>query len=60
MAVVASVIALPLFRLREAYFSIAMWVFSEIVTALVMKATWLGGSAGLPLIIHTPRQLRHL
>jgi branched-chain amino acid transport system permease protein len=48
-AVVASVIALPLFRLREAYFSIAMWVFSEIIAALVMKATWLGGSAGLPL-----------
>jgi len=48
-AVVAAVIALPLFRLREAYFSIAMWVFSEIVAALVMKASWLGGTAGLPL-----------
>ncbi|MGJ4887851.1 branched-chain amino acid ABC transporter permease [Bradyrhizobium sp. HKCCYLRH3099] len=48
-AIVASVIALPLFRLREAYFSIAMWVFSEIVAALVMKAMWLGGTAGLPL-----------
>jgi len=48
-AVVAAVIALPLFRLREAYFSIAMWVFSEIVAALVMKASWLGGTSGLPL-----------
>jgi branched-chain amino acid transport system permease protein len=48
-AVVASVIALPLFRLREAYFSIAMWVFSEIIAALVMKASWLGGTSGLPL-----------
>jgi len=48
-AVVAAVIALPLFRLREAYFSIAMWVFSEIVAALVTKTSWLGGSAGLPL-----------
>src|SRR6516225_7005025 len=48
-AVLASVIALPLFRLREAYFSIAMWVFSEIVVALVMKASWLGGTSGLPL-----------
>ncbi|MCG2626187.1 branched-chain amino acid ABC transporter permease [Bradyrhizobium sp. WYCCWR 13023] len=48
-AIVASVIALPLFRLREAYFSIAMWVFSEIVVALVMKASWLGGTSGLPL-----------
>lgn len=48
-AVVAAVIGLPLFRLREAYFSIAMWVFSEIIAALVMKATWLGGTGGLPL-----------
>lgn len=48
-AVVAAIIALPLFRLREAYFSIAMWVFSEIIAALVMKATWLGGTGGLPL-----------
>lgn len=48
-AVVASAIALPLFRLREAYFSIAIWVFSEIVAALVMKANWLGGTSGLPL-----------
>lgn len=48
-ALVASVIARPLFRLREAYFSIAMWVFSEIVAALVTKASWLGGTAGLPL-----------
>jgi branched-chain amino acid transport system permease protein len=48
-AVIAAVIARPLFRLREAYFSIALWVFSEIVAALVTKASWLGGSAGLPL-----------
>jgi len=48
-AIIASVIARPLFRLREAYFSIALWVFSEIVAALVTKASWLGGSAGLPL-----------
>ena len=36
-AVVAAVIAIPLFRLREAYFSIAM------------KSTWLGGTSGVPL-----------
>ena len=48
-ALVSAVIALPLFRLREAYFSIAMWVFAEIVAALVMKTSWLGGTAGLPL-----------
>jgi branched-chain amino acid transport system permease protein len=48
-AVVAAVIALPLFRLREAYFSIAMWVFSEIIAAIVAKSPLLGGTAGLPL-----------
>jgi branched-chain amino acid transport system permease protein len=48
-AIVAAVIALPLFRLREAYFAIAMWVFSEIVAALVMKSALLGGTSGLPL-----------
>jgi branched-chain amino acid transport system permease protein len=26
-----------------------MWVFSEIVMAVVMKTSWLGGSGGLPL-----------
>jgi branched-chain amino acid transport system permease protein len=48
-AVVAAVIALPLFRLREAYFAIAMWVFSEIIAAVVTKSSWLGGTSGLPL-----------
>jgi branched-chain amino acid transport system permease protein len=48
-AVVAAVIAIPLFRLREAYFSIAMWVFSEIISAITMKSTWLGGTSGVPL-----------
>jgi branched-chain amino acid transport system permease protein len=48
-ALVAAVIAVPLFRLRDAYFSIAMWVFAEIVAALTTKSTLLGGTAGLPL-----------
>lgn len=48
-ALVAAVLALPLFRLREAYFAIGMWVFAEIVAALVTKSSWLGGTAGLPL-----------
>ena len=48
-ALVAAVIALPLFRLREAYFAIAMWVFSEIIAAVVTKSSWLGGTSGVPL-----------
>ena len=49
-AMVAAVIAVPLFRLREAYFSIAMWVFSEIIGAITMKSAWLGGTSGVPLV----------
>jgi branched-chain amino acid transport system permease protein len=48
-AAVAAIIALPLFRLREAYFSIAMWVFAEIIAAFVTKSSWMGGTAGVTL-----------
>ena len=48
-AAVAAVIAFPLFRLRDAYFSIAIWVFAEIIGALVMKSPLVGGTSGLPL-----------
>ena len=47
---VAAIIAIPLFRLRDAYFSIAMWVFSEIISAIVAKSALLGGTSGLPLV----------
>jgi branched-chain amino acid transport system permease protein len=47
---VAAAVAIPLFRLREAYFAIAMWVFAEIVATLVFKTVWLGGSRGVPLL----------
>jgi branched-chain amino acid transport system permease protein len=46
---VAAVIALFLFRLREAYFAIGMWVFSEIVSLVVSKSEWLGGERGIGL-----------
>jgi branched-chain amino acid transport system permease protein len=49
-AMVAAAIAIPLFRLREAYFSIAMWVFSEIIGAITMKSALLGGTSGVPLV----------
>ena len=48
-AVVAAIVARPLFRLREAYFAIAMWALAEVVAILVSKSTWLGGTGGLPL-----------
>lgn len=48
-AVVAAITAVPLFRLREAYFSIAMWVFAEIIGAFTMKSQAVGGTSGLPL-----------
>ncbi|PYM16667.1 MAG: branched-chain amino acid ABC transporter permease [Candidatus Rokuibacteriota bacterium] len=48
-ALVAAVIALFLFRLREAYFAIGMWVFSEIVSLVVSKSEWLGGERGMGL-----------
>lgn len=48
-ALVAAPIAIPLFRLRDAYFSIGMWVFAEIIAAIVTKSAWLGGTGGMPL-----------
>ena len=48
-AAVASIIAFPLFRLRDAYFSIAMWVFAEIIGAFTMKSQAVGGTSGVPL-----------
>jgi len=48
-ALIAGPIARPLFRLRDAYFSIAMWVFAEILAAIATKSVWLGGIMGLPL-----------
>lgn len=46
---VAAIIAFPLFRLRDAYFSIAMWVFAEIIGAFTMKSQAVGGTSGVPL-----------
>ena len=48
-ALIAAVIAPILFRLRDAYFTIGMWVFSEIVAILVGKSAWLGQQNGLTL-----------
>ncbi len=48
-ALAAVVVAPVLFRLRDAYFSIGIWVVAEVVALLVSKTAWLGGSAGLTL-----------
>lgn len=50
-ALCAAVLAPALFRLREAYFSIGLWVFSEIVGLLVSKSRITGSTAGLMLDI---------
>lgn len=38
-----------LFRLREVYFAVGMWVVAEIFRILVMRSDWAGGASGLPL-----------
>jgi branched-chain amino acid transport system permease protein len=48
-AAVAAVVALFLFRLREAYFAIGTWVFSEVVSLLISKTERLGGERGVGL-----------
>lgn len=48
-ALFAAAVAPLMFRLRDAYFSIGMWVFAEIVRLLVTKIDAVGGESGVPL-----------
>ncbi|MBU2981849.1 branched-chain amino acid ABC transporter permease [Lentibacter algarum] len=48
-AIFALFIAPILFRLREVYFAVGMWVAAEILRILVSRSDWLGGASGLPL-----------
>lgn len=48
-AALAALIAPLLFRLRDAYFSVGIWVFAEIVYILVSKARELGSTSGVAL-----------
>jgi branched-chain amino acid transport system permease protein len=48
-ALVAAVLAPALFRLRDAYFAIGLWVFSEIVYLLVSKTPAFGSNGGIGL-----------
>lgn len=50
-ALAAALLAPALFRLRDAYFSIGLWVFAEIGYLLVSKSPTLGSTAGRPLDI---------
>ena len=49
VAVVALILAPILFRLREVYFAVGMWVAAEIIRILVLRSDALGGPMGLPL-----------
>ena len=54
-ALVSPVIAVPVFRLRGAYFSIGTWVVAEVVRLLIQQNPWLGGGSGLtltPAVLH--------
>jgi len=48
-ALAAALLAPALFRLRDAYFSIGLWVFAEIGYLIVSKTPALGSTAGSPL-----------
>jgi branched-chain amino acid transport system permease protein len=48
-AVLAAAVAPLMFRLRDAYFSIGMWVLAEIVHLLTAKVPMFGGESGVPL-----------
>ncbi len=47
--IIAAISAIFLFRLRDAYFSISTWVFSEVVAMLVFIAPGLGHVTGMTL-----------
>lgn len=48
-AAVGLLLAPILFRLREVYFAVGMWVVAEIFRILVQRLDWTGGASGLPL-----------
>ncbi len=50
-ALVAAVIAPMVFRLRDAYFAIGVWVLAEVARLYVSQTEWLGGASGMPLTV---------
>ena len=49
-AAVAAAISPLVFRLRDAYFAIGIWVLAEVARLYVSQTPWLGSVSGLPLI----------
>ena len=48
-ALIAVALAPILFRLREVYFAVGMWVAAEIFRIIIIRWDYVGGSTGLPL-----------
>lgn len=46
----AALISPFVFRLRDAYFAISIWVIAEIVRLYIAQNDWLGSVSGLPLV----------
>jgi branched-chain amino acid transport system permease protein len=46
----AALISPFVFRLRDAYFAISIWVIAEIVRLFISQKDWLGSVSGLPLM----------
>ena len=49
-AAFAAVCAPFVFRLRDAYFAISIWVIAEVVRMFISQKDWLGSVSGLPLV----------
>lgn len=47
----AALVAPFVFRLRDAYFAISIWVIAEIVRLFIAQKDWLGSVSGLPLVV---------
>lgn len=48
-AALALLLAPILFRLRDVYFAVGMWVAAEVIRITVMRWDYLGGASGMPL-----------
>ena len=49
-AAFAAMISPFIFRLRDAYLAISIWVIAEIVRSFISQRDWLGSVSGLPLV----------
>lgn len=49
-ALFAAAISPFIFRLRDAYLAISIWVIAEIVRSFISQRDWLGSVSGLPLV----------